>query len=38
MATCKKKDILAYIHESSEEEIIVDWHKLINIQEYNRIR
>lgn len=33
MATCKKKDILAYIHEGGEEEIVVDWHKLQDIKE-----
>lgn len=32
-ATCKKKDVLAYVPNRNEKEIVVDWRKLINIQE-----
>ena len=30
---CKKKDILAYLSCRNEEEIVVDWHNLENIEE-----
>ena len=30
---CKKEDILAYLSCRNEEEIVVDWHDLENIEE-----
>lgn len=30
---CKKKDILAYLSCRNEEEIVIDWHNLENIEE-----